>query len=363
MLGNLPCAKGAVPTLCSRGGPRVHAFVRAGMMSAPLKRQELMDRRDRGRIGAPDPHLGATRAVAFLIMHGGTPSGHDRGARHDRRVHLKWLREIPRRERRRDVPHVLADGRDPSRVRPADTVEDDAPTIGEIFKHVRRGVLIHTHHPPAARLRGRERGIQPPRDRGVTAAWSRVSPAASPRVAGQLALSTASTKFSVLVSTHSVDTASTPIVPLRSALVVTSLPRAADALISRCTTMPRRGSYRNTSTEARAVVRRPAPRPRGVKETAMLGYASALSLWSCTDASCPAFRSSAMQSSSTGRTTFRRRSALACVSRTPASKAALAAGWGTLVVRSAYACRNARSRPRLSSVTGSAADAGRWTSR
>src|SRR5213594_3913270 len=39
----------------------------------------------------------------------------------------------------------------------------------------------------------------------------------------QLALSTASMKLSVLVSTHSGDTASTPIVPMRSVLVVITL--------------------------------------------------------------------------------------------------------------------------------------------
>ena len=49
----------------------------------------------------------------------------------------------------------------------------------------------------------------------------------------QLALSTASIKLSVLVSTHSGDTASTPIVPMRSVLVVITLTFVAAGLMSR----------------------------------------------------------------------------------------------------------------------------------
>jgi hypothetical protein len=140
-------------------------------MRASLKRQELVHRRDRGRICGADAHFGATRAITLLITYRGAPRGHDRRPWHDARVHLKWFREISRRERRGDLSHVLADGRDLGPVRFAGALEDDATAIGEILKDVRRRVLIYPHHRPAARLRGRERGIRPTRGRRW-ATWS-----------------------------------------------------------------------------------------------------------------------------------------------------------------------------------------------
>src|SRR2546426_12760925 len=59
----------------------------------------------------------------------------------------------------------------------------------------------------------------------------------------QFTLSTASMKLNALVSTHSTDTASTFIVPMRSVLLVTARPLAGDGLMSRATAMPRRGSH------------------------------------------------------------------------------------------------------------------------
>src|SRR5512146_1896400 len=88
---------------------------------------------------------------------------------------------------------------------------------------------------------------------------------------GQFALSTSSTKLSALVATHSVDTASTPIVPVRSPAGATR-PLAGDSFTSRCTTMPRRGSYLNiradASTDSGLLA---AARLRGVKDSATLG--------------------------------------------------------------------------------------------
>src|SRR2546422_10921929 len=69
----------------------------------------------------------------------------------------------------------------------------------------------------------------------------------------QFTLSTASMKLNVLVSTHSTDTASTFIVPMRSVLLVTARPLVGDGLMSRATAMPRRGSHLNVSVEASAV--------------------------------------------------------------------------------------------------------------
>src|SRR6266404_2821504 len=60
-------------------------------------------------------------------------------------------------------------------------------------------------------------------------------------------------KLKVLVSTHSTDTASTFIVPMRSVLLVTARPLVGEGLMSRATAMPRRGSHLNVSVEASAV--------------------------------------------------------------------------------------------------------------
>src|SRR5436309_3640538 len=103
----------------------------------------------------------------------------------------------------------------------------------------------------------------------------------------QLTLSTASMKLKVLVSTHSTDTASTFIVPMRSVLLVTARPLFRDGLMSRATATPRRGSHLNVSVEASAV---PA-RVRGVKVSATVGYAPAVAVSSSMAASCPAFLS------------------------------------------------------------------------
>src|SRR6267143_4636815 len=138
--------------------------------------------------------------------------------------------------------------------------------------------------------------------RGLGTVQGRGGPAAGQDA--QLTLSTASMKLSVLVSTHSPDTASTFIVPMRSVLVVTTRPLVGEGLMSRATAMPRRGSYRNNSCERSAV----PPGARGVKAKATLGYASAVSVRSSIDASCPAFLSASMNRSSTDRTTVRSRS-------------------------------------------------------
>ena len=113
--------------------------------------------------------------------------------------------------------------------------------------------------------------------------------------------------------------------------------------------MPRRGSYLNMSAEARAVSGLLAVRARGVKDRATLGYASSRSVWSRVDASCPAFFSSAMNPSNTGRTMFRRESAQARLFCS-AAPCPVFAGGCALALRSAYAVSSERSFAMLSSV-------------
>src|SRR5256885_9975260 len=57
-------------------------------------------------------------------------------------------------------------------------------------------------------------------------------------------------KLRVLVSTHSTDTASTFIVPMRSVLLVTARPLVGEGLMTRATAMQRRGSHLNVRVEA-----------------------------------------------------------------------------------------------------------------
>src|SRR3989442_13661059 len=80
---------------------------------------------------------------------------------------------------------------------------------------------------------------------------------------GQLALRTSSMKARVFVSTHCADTASTPIVPMRSPLAVTARPLVGEGLTLRCTRMPRRGSYFEINAQAGAGSGGAAGRGRG----------------------------------------------------------------------------------------------------
>src|SRR6266853_978798 len=137
----------------------------------------------------------------------------------------------------------------------------------------------------------------------------------------QLTLSTASMKLNVLVSTHSTDTASTFIVPMRSVLLVTARPLVGDGLMSRATAMPRRGSHLNVSVEASAV---PAG-VCGVNMSATVGYPPAVAVSSSMAAWWPAFLRASMNRSSTERTTVRRRSPHVRRRRSPSSCAGFTA--------------------------------------
>ena len=129
------------------------------MMSVPLKGQKLVDRRHGGCVARADPDFGATQPIDFLIGDATAPSCHNGRARHGFGVHLEGLSEISGLERGSDVAHVLADPRDTKRVGTCVAVEDDPPAVGEVFKDVCRGVLVHPHHRFAACLHGGEGAI------------------------------------------------------------------------------------------------------------------------------------------------------------------------------------------------------------
>src|SRR5437016_4123140 len=119
----------------------------------------------------------------------------------------------------------------------------DGPQTGSDDVEALPGVSRVLQKDPDRLDRGRE---APAGDPAATAAAlpqdDRSEQAVRDGAVTQLTLSTASMKLSVLVSTHSTDTASTFIVPMRSVLLVTIRPLLGDGLMSRATAMPRRGS-------------------------------------------------------------------------------------------------------------------------
>src|SRR5438552_2268101 len=194
------------------------------------------------------------------------------------------------------------------------TGSDDVETLRGVPRVVqtdpdrldRRGQAPARDLPPAAApLPQDDRPEQAVRDGAVT----------------QLTLSTASMKLNVLVSTHSTDTASTFIVPMRSVLLVTARPLVGDGLMSRATAMPRRGSHLNVSVEASAV---PAG-VCGVNVSATVGYPPAVAVSCSMAAWWPPLLSASMNRSSTERTTVRRRSPHVRRRRSPSSCAGLTA--------------------------------------
>ena len=112
------------------------SFMPRGRMGAALEGQKLVDRRHGGCVPRVNPDLSAPRSIKLLIGNGAAASRHDGSARHGFSVHLEGLGEISGLEGGGDVAHVLADPRDACRVRACVAIEDDPPTIREVFKDV-----------------------------------------------------------------------------------------------------------------------------------------------------------------------------------------------------------------------------------
>src|SRR5438552_9152181 len=87
-------------SLCS-----VHLVPRRVMLFA-LKREELVNRRHRDRVVAPDAHFPSPRPIDRLIADRRAPRAHHRRAGHGLRVYRKRLGEVAGAERGRDVVHV-----------------------------------------------------------------------------------------------------------------------------------------------------------------------------------------------------------------------------------------------------------------
>jgi len=130
------------------------------MMGVALEREKLVDACHGCSIGRPDPNLRPTRSINRLIHDLAAARRHYCSAGHDSCVYLEGLGKVPRSEGRSDITHMLSDGSDGGRVGTVGAVEDDPSTIGKVLKHVRRGVLIHTHDGVATELHGREPGVR-----------------------------------------------------------------------------------------------------------------------------------------------------------------------------------------------------------
>ncbi|HEX5409382.1 MAG TPA: hypothetical protein VFW89_06400 [Gemmatimonadaceae bacterium] len=126
------------------------------VMGPPLKRQELMDGRDRDRVRTVKAHLRPARAVDRFILNHVAPRGHDCGPRDDLRVHLERLAEVSGLKRRGDAPHVPPNRRNSGRVSRVSAIQHDAAPIREVLEDMRRRVLVHAHHRLATRLCGSE---------------------------------------------------------------------------------------------------------------------------------------------------------------------------------------------------------------
>ena len=82
--------------------------MRSCMMLLPLECEEFVNRADRRRVAARDPHFPAPRAIDRCIADRRAPVAHHGRARHDLRVHLEGFREVARAERRGYLAHVHA---------------------------------------------------------------------------------------------------------------------------------------------------------------------------------------------------------------------------------------------------------------
>lgn len=136
-----------------------------GVVTGALKREELVNRRDRHRVGAPDADFPTARALDDFVRDRRAARLHD-GRPGDRlRVDLEGFGEVAGLERGGDVAHVQTNGRDAARVRRAVPIEHDASAIGQVFEDVGGGVLVDPHHHPAALLHGGEIGVPRPAGR------------------------------------------------------------------------------------------------------------------------------------------------------------------------------------------------------
>src|SRR5881296_3371602 len=127
-----------------------HALVARGMMRVALERDERVDGGHGCGICRPDPNLRSTRSINRLIHDLAAARRHCRSARHDSCVYLEGFGKVPRSEGRSDLSHVPSDGGNGVRVGTVRAVYNDPSTIGKVLKHMRRSVLINTHHGLAA---------------------------------------------------------------------------------------------------------------------------------------------------------------------------------------------------------------------
>src|SRR6266511_1659996 len=144
-----------------RRGVRATGLVRRRVMLLALEREKLVNRADRGRVPARDPHFPTARPIDRLVADRRAALAHYRRAGHGLGVYLERFREVACAERGLNVPHVCANRRDGGRVGGIIAIEDDAPAVRQILKDVRGGVLVDTHDMGAAGLHRGEIVVRP----------------------------------------------------------------------------------------------------------------------------------------------------------------------------------------------------------
>lgn len=137
-------------TQCSPRGHGRHgaAETPSVLVFHPLGRKELVDRLHGERVFAGDAYRAATGECVDAVLNRGTPLSHHLRARQLVLMHSEGVREVPRRERSGDVPHVRANGAHPGAVLCVPH-QRDSPAVRERLEGVPARVLVdaHDHRP------------------------------------------------------------------------------------------------------------------------------------------------------------------------------------------------------------------------
>lgn len=133
-------------------------FVAARAVILPLKGQELVDRRDGGRIGCGEAHQPATCKRVSVIADLGAPGRHHAGSRDLPGMDLPGKRKVALPERGSDPLHVGSDLGHPCAVAGI-ALKTDAAAVGQRLELVEGGVLIDAHGHLASGLDLREGAI------------------------------------------------------------------------------------------------------------------------------------------------------------------------------------------------------------
>ena len=113
-------------------------------MVLALKGEELVDRRDRYRVGGMNSKRATVRQRIRDVADPGSARRHGRGSGDGAIMHEAGDDEVPPPKGRADLRHVSPDLSHPGWII-AVTDQGDAPAVRQRLEVVSRGVLVHTH--------------------------------------------------------------------------------------------------------------------------------------------------------------------------------------------------------------------------